>query len=668
MKSQSIIFLITFLLSLFCFAQKGQTVGATDPEDQSETTADDTSNGRSNTNDRNSNGDNSNGGELYSSPSSGRSGNCPFGPPSERSRELLNRTATYLNNLRNQTAASCPAISGALESAQSAMTALQREQSNEVFSSNPREANCVNYESRLRQEYDFAVSLNSGRSISFDNDRSSPYNNCSPGEGFEECAQQVYVRRLNDSISNCSNTAQASLNAQTRNNLRLLTNSTLDLVRNPNVCGPEAVQSILQLGLSQATASASLAQGFGLAGLGISLAGEVLGALANSIFVRNSPREFLTRLQQDANRPELFCLYYDVQRSALQCDIDINQNAVIESGSNRRPECVSEQNALADLQQFSNQLKSQLDEAASGTTVARTNSAYAAGRQLRERLQQQVPGSENRTYLDLLQDAQREGASSTDSYVRTDALQLGNALRLYEQAERSSDPATKRTQLATSTSMLLGYSLSDRDTNSFDLNAYMTAYLRRRLEGDSNLASVLNTSAASEAVRRSNQDMLHQQRQANADRNSLDIALSSLVTTSRSKFTDQLRNLNRQYTQLGSRQSPVANMQWLGEMLNICRTTQGMSYFRNDQRNSRLNLNESPDRDYQSICAQFNCPGVTQANQLFIPFDPTSSQYGDGEPEQRFQRYQCALIRNSQRATQRLENNLRTSGTICGQR
>ena len=223
---------------------------------------------------------------------------CPFQEVSPANKDILNRVESALRLLESESR-NCPQAENAVRALQASLQNLQRSQSLQVYSNNPGQANCVNYEGRLRREFDVAVSSMQGNS--FDFGTVSNYSTCASSGNPSACAQQVYVRQLSQASTICKNTAKADKNQVIRDSLEQMTNTSMALISNSNSCGPKAKEAIIQTVITQATAAASLAQGFGLIGLGINIGGRLLSALASNFLNKNSATSFLEKISAEKN-------------------------------------------------------------------------------------------------------------------------------------------------------------------------------------------------------------------------------------------------------------------------------------------------------------------------------------------------------------------------------
>ena len=590
------------------------------------------------------------------------SASCPFVAAGADTTALLNRVQSALRTLDNETR-NCPAVQQAISGAQNSLQALQRSQAQQVFSTDSSRANCANYEDRLRRGYDVAVaSLNNQIPSSGYN----VYSRCAsaPDSQRQGCAEEIYRTSLSEMVTSCGYQANDANNQVARDALENLTNLSTSLISNPGQCGEGAKQAIIQTAISQATAAASMAAGFGLAGMGIGIVGRLLSAAVGAFANRNSAQHFMEAIRDEQSRPSRLCLFYDVQKAALQCEKSIYQNARPVSQPSEL--CEQDRSGIAQLAQFTTQIRASLNATPEGATTEaqRRQRVIEASREFVTRLETQV--SPGKTYINLLEDAGQTLAGSDSPADRVQAVELQRATALYSRM-KANPPQTSEaanSQMSELSSLLMGYSVSDSEARTLNLPDALARYQALKAAGGTIAGNLNNAQAVNAGLQIGNAGAFQaQQAVANyADQTGLDLALSAMVTRMRREFVDYLKTLNRDYEAYKNTQSdPTARMQWLEPMLNLCMSTQGMSYFPDDDRQSRLRMRTAPGREYSEICEKFNCPGG-ELYQRFNPNDPA----GQGTPVDRFQSYQCAMDRRLPAAKVKLRENLQRNGTICG--
>ncbi len=588
--------------------------------------------------------------------------NCPFQEPSRDTKQILNRVEDALRNLEAESR-NCPQADQAIRASQASLAALQRNESLQVFSNNPSQTNCTNYEAKLRREFDVARSNSEGSS--FDFNISSTYQKCSGQADASSCLEKVYVNQLATASANCTNLVTAEKNQIIRDNLESLTNTTMGLISNSSSCGPKAQEAIFQTVIAQASAAASLAQGFGLVGLGINIAGRLLSAIAGNFFNKNSASSFLEKISAEKSRPSRFCLYYDIQKAALRCEDSIYKNQTTVQTSN--PICETQNDAISNLRELSSQIRGPLLAMPTKNESEKKQALLDQSQSFIQALEQPV-GTDGKKYIDILSDASDTLSKSDSPTDLTQARELKEAVDLYKQmkSNKTADPNKLVSQLTELSSLLMGYPVAETDTRSLNLPKALSRYVAIKNAGG--LASTVNaTQSLLTALEYGNKEATEAAvgiKKIN-DQNSIDLALSALVSTLKPEFEQRLVALNKDYSEYKDKEKNAErHLQWLGEMLSICMSSQGISYFPAHANQSRLNMSAQPGKTFQQICEQFNCPG----EKIYLPFNEKDSRYGNGSRIEKFENYQCALDRKTKSAIDSLANNLKVSGKICAEK
>lgn len=342
---------------------------------------------------------------------------CPFQGPSPSVMDLVGRVQSGLRTLKNEAANCNQAVQAAVDAAETQITALMRQQREGSFSINTAEISCSNYEPRLRRQFDVAVAEFNSNLPRVGNS-TAPYSACYNETNFNECAERVYVQQLSARVDSCGSQAQNVDNQTIRSSIEQLTNLTDDIIQNSGTsCQGNTANGIVQTAIAQATSTASMAAGFGLVGLGVSMAGRLLSSLANRLLNDNSAERYLNGIAEDIANPSRFCLFYDVQRAALGCENDIYQNALSVVPTN--PDlCQDTRNALAQLTSFSTAVEGRIDS---------------------DRLIQSLSrpvGSTGKKYIDLLRDTSRflQSESRNNPFGRHAqyASELQRAISIYD--------------------------------------------------------------------------------------------------------------------------------------------------------------------------------------------------------------------------------------------
>ena len=356
-------------------------------------------------------------------------------------------------------------------------------------------------------------------------------------------------------------------------------------------------------------------------------------------------------------------MYYDIQKAALRCEESIYKNqAIVQTANNI---CNADRDALSNIINLSNDIRNPL---------ATTSFKDAAEKKqyLLSQTQSFIQGLENpvdekgKKYIDVLAEAGETLATSPSPADIAQAQELKKAVNLYNEMKqnKTADSNVLVQKLTELSSLLMGYQVDDNEARSLNLADALSRYMAIKNTG--NLASTINSS------RMLQQAIDHGNREASevvsnlkkmTDQNAIDLALSSMVSTLKPEFEQRLEELNKDYLAYKDKEKNAErHLQWLSEMLSICMSTQGMSYFPNHPNQSRLNMQDQPNKKYQQICEQFNCPNES----IFVPFESKTDRYGSGSRVEKFESYQCALDRKLPLANQKLADNLKTTGKICG--
>lgn len=592
---------------------------------------------------------------------------CPFQGPSPSVMDLVGRVQSGLRTLKNEAANCNEAVRTAVEAAEAQINSLMRQQREGSFSINTAEISCTNYEPRLRRQFDVAVAEHNSNLPRVGNS-TAQYSACYTANDFNECAEGVYVQLLSARVDQCSSQAQNVDNQAIRSSIEQLTNLTDDIIQNSGTsCQGNTANGIVQTAIAQATSTASMAAGFGLVGLGVSMAGRLLSSLANRLLNDNSAERYLNGIAEDIANPSRFCLFYDVQRAALGCENDIYQNALSVVPTN--PDlCQDTRNALAQLTNFSTAVEGRIDS---------------------DRLIQSLSrpvGSTGKKYIDLLRDTSRflQSESRNNPFGRHAqyASELERAIRIYD--DIASNPISnfdaaviqrrseQQAELAsiltggrgTATTAASGDDSSPAVARNLNLSEALTWYLQSPGNGggSGNVAGLLNNSTSlAEALRRADDDTraaregLRSSMRNGADNQMLDRLLSAATNTMSRPLERRLQQLYDTYSQNAGQQADARReMDWLDEMLSICMSTQGAAHFGRDPRVARLDLRSEPSEPYRRICSAFNCPD----GSLFVPFEQFTGNTTGASTEDRFKNYQCASDRRLSGASVTMRNRL----------
>ena len=632
--------------------------------------------------------------------SSGNS-TCPFLQNSGSAQALIESTQAHLTSLKQQNSEQCGAFNTQIEYISKQFESMQRTLSDSTISVNSGQIDCNNYENHFRREYELALSIQSGLATSFEDNSFVEACKEKSDLSFEDCAQEFYAKALGDKSRTCQNQNQSNLNQDTRANLENLTNTLESLIRNGNSgCGSVSTSVIAQSALQQTTAALALSQGAGLPALGISIVGRLLSALAGKLFENpDSAQNLLTALDNDQNRPDIQCLYFNLQQSVLGCDTRQNPSSVFSINQPSTPVCIQSVNQLESLSTFSRQLSRTLTqiqtaEAERGNQTddsdkpskALTDAGQAGFDQFYELLYDPVNNAprkmpDGQTVEQFYNDVAASMLKSKSLTDRPQGLALQRILNEFNTLNSSTvapkDVAKRTHELSMQLAGLSG-------EPALNLPSLIERYMRNRSATDKNFANALNMSRIQRQTqaatgRTATAEM--SQSQSEQDRSRLATALYAMVNErkTRNQFVGRLEQLERDWQRVQTSSNTDTKMSVLNEMFGLCMTTQGMAYFSADNK-SRATVatftNTTPRRDaqpYSAVCSKFNCtPDSEDSNQsLLIPFNPSSSRYGSGTVSDKFGIYQCAISRSYASRLQRLRQNISNSGAaatnqICG--
>ena len=618
------------------------------------------------------------------------SSSCPFQAPSASVQALADRVKGALESLKNHAERECSSITPLITEAQQNIDALVLTQQNASLPVSGVPDMCVNYQARLRRELDLVVAQKNKLIVSYD-EPNPDYARCDTNPNFNECANEVYLTLLNERVERCGARIDGAQNQQLRDNLENINRSLQNIISGSNSCPSSAVaQSIMQTAIAQATSTASLSAGFGLVGLGVGLAGRLLSSLATRFFNRNSPEQFLNSIGSEEDRHTRFCLFYDVQKANLKCEQRVHSQGLQVTPPSNSDICVERAGAFDRIGSDILQIRRHIDSAARATASSsasgdRSIAAVSAALRYDDSFStfmdnMTLPvGNTGKNRMDILREMAdslgRQGANTTNA---SSAVAIREALKINDNIARLRASGTMNSATITEmqnqtvefVKLLTGLPTTSLPNNSFN---YATALqnhkslppLSSSAAGTTVAGTLTKANEVAEIALDSNNYMTSAQNilQNGADENMLELLLSASVTQLRPEFTRRLREQNERYIRYrGTTSDPTTNMRWLGEMLAICMTTQGASYFPNHRSNSMLEMSNRPNEDYQRICSQFNCPNQS----VFVPFDANASNLGNGTLLEKFTNYQCASDRRFPAALENMRNNLQRSGTICG--
>lgn len=613
---------------------------------------------------------------------------CPFLTNSANAQRLVEQTRTHLQNLRSEEAERCGPMNAQINRISNAFANLQTTVANDAIAVDPSVIGCSNYENRLLEEYNLAVAIHERQETTFLNN--TFYTNCQNDSDVPACLRREHESAFGRMTRRCSLQNQQSLNVETRNNLDIITTSLEQLIRTEGEgCNAVARQNIFQVALQQGTAALALAQGAGLPGLGISIAGRLLSAIGGILFQNNdSVDNLMSAIDAENNRPHIQCLYFNLQQTVLGC----------ESGSKNQPAEPSEPPANS-TNQICEATVSNLDALNNFAVDIRRNLRLPENNQTPTREMQETNARAFSGFHQLIYDGNSpralfEGGPSvlsmyqematalSQSNLATDQMQ-GEALnRVLQQFQTIQNNRTmpNRSAAIQDLSLQLAGLAGDPPLN---LPEMINRYKASRSSQDQNFAAALNASRMQQTALGASALAAQAQAQSQneQERQRLATSLYALVNTgaTRRHFVDRLEQLERDWARVSASTDPDSKMPILNEMYGLCVSTQGMAYFHNDPR-SRSTVtsfsNATPRRDaqaYNSVCSKFVCQ--PPAEQLFTPFDPNDSRYGSGTVSDRFKRYQCALSRSHAAGLNRLRQNIRSNSSpsltpipnqICG--
>jgi hypothetical protein len=615
------------------------------------------------------------------------SSSCPFQAPSASVQALADRVKGALESLKAHADRECTTITPLITQAQQNIDALILTQQNTALTTSGVPDRCVNYEARLRRDLDLAVAENSRQIVSF-GPPNAAFSRCKTQPDFNQCANDVYLELLSSQVEQCGTRINGTQNQQIRDNLENLNSNLQGIISGSNSCPSSTVaQSIMQTAIAQATSTASLSAGYGFVGLGVGLAGRLLSSLATRFFNRNNPQQFLNSIGTEEDRHTRFCLFYDVQKANLKCEQSVTAQSIQVAPPTNTDICVDRSTAFDRIGSDINQVSQFIANAATATSASgdRTPASISSALRYNESFGNLIEnmdspvGNTGKSRLDILREmADSLGRSGASINNISSAATIREALRINENITRLRREIGTNPQAVTEiqsqsvefVKLMTGLPTTALPNNSFN---YATALQNHRslpplpssniagttVAGTLNRASAVALIATdSNNYMRSAQNIL----QNGADDNMLELLLSSSVSQVRPELTRRLREQNQRYQEYrGNRTDASASMRWLGEMLAICMTTQGASYFPNHPTNSMQEMRSSPNDEYRNICSQFHC----QDNSIFIPFE-SALGLGNGTQLERFTNYQCASDRRFPAAVQKLRDNLQRTGNICG--
>lgn len=585
---------------------------------------------------------------------------CPFYRDTATVANLITTTRTHLTSLVNrarQDQEHCGAVSANLDATNTAFERLTANAGQGAFPVNPGDVACANYEATLRQQYNLAVAESNGTLPSTSSNQFS--NLCSDRPDVLGCIQESYTSQIGSWDRRCRNQGLQNLNADTRQNLEAMTASIDALVSNADSCSSIGRESILQAGLQQATATASLAAGIGLPSLGISIVGRLLSSIASRIFNSNNPENFLRTLNDNNERPGVQCLFYDLQRTALGCETIENGAAPVIAASNT---CETNISHLVEISDFSRQLNSRFEDPAATNS---SDPAVVTRSRDYNRMFDEISTKIN-PHLELLDGVATSMSAPTASVTnRSQGRKLALLLAEYRSLNApGSTPSDASIQEFVQ-------KFANQGNNGVDLSDILQRHLSMQSGADQTFANNLANSAIRRVINSTSAESINIQNdlaRAEQSKDHLSDALTAMVRVSRNRFADRIETLKNNWVRASpNTRNPAEKMALLNELFTMCMTTQGMSYFNGPQK-IHLFSQARPNPKYQSACQMFQCPAAPNRPALFEPFDQNDAQYGNGATPvaDKFARYQCAQNRRLNQKLNQLRQNIVGSGQICG--
>lgn len=651
-------------------------------------------NGLSNNNYNNNfgNGNNSffGGQNLIGEQSKLLSKSCPFKKEVKGVKDLLDSTKNQLSILANDS--TCANVASAAKVMNQTLTtslqnAFNSSSSDSGFNGNGYQysppmtstPSCDSYyEQNLAFDYNLALKMSTMDSSTVP----ASYQRCLMAPDFSICAKDLYVAQLAYMGAKCPEEklrqSRTQRNTQMAQIMRDLSDNFDALIKNSGSCNNTSVaQTVLQTSLNTLTAFGALAPSMGLAGVGLSVVGKMVGTLFDNFFDKNSPNKLLSAIRKEEQMEDLNCLNYMLQRETLQCEklvLDKKPTVPQMEGTGACFDYYYNNRQGLAISDFVKQLES------IQTVMQNPGSFSPPPKPASDKSFDRIFQSMNKVIVDPLDEGKKvkfsdyltKVSANLNSSVslesRANGKVLGDFLTSFKTLENSIynsgssvDPATIKQQM--DSFKLQAKSLADGAEGNLFENA-IANYWENKDQAD-NFQQIRNFGRLRSDLRigyESTVDLYRGIQDLEAyggSQRKLDVAHTAFVNGFKDKFSERLNVLDKTYTSNQSRQSRSDTLLDIVPLVQNCALNAGIYYFEesSNELKSRNYITSSVPSDYQKACGRFSC--------YLNVFNPESFKTAENRAIA-FRSHQCGLIVKYPKILEDVSKEFREKGTICG--
>lgn len=613
---------------------------------------------------------------------------CPFKKEVKGVKEILDSTKNQLSILANDTTCANVAsaarvmnqtLSTSIQNAfegQSSQNEYNYSGSYSSTSSGVQSCN-ANYEQGLSFDYNMALKMNSM-------DQSlipMAYQRCIGVADFNKCTSDIYIAQLAYMGAKCPEEAmkksRTQRNAQMSQIMKDLSDNFDALIRNSGSCSNTSVaQTVLQTSLNTVTAFSALAPSMGLAGVGLSIVGRMVGSLFDNLFDKNSPNKLLGAIKKEEQMEDLNCLNYMLQRETLQCE------KLIMNEAPKAPQFIFGGNCYEyyygnkdlSIKDFISSLE-KIKTASNLTFSTMPNPALAPT----DKSFDKIYRSMNKEIFDPFENKKIRFSSYLDKVVqnllqsesleaRSSAQTLNDYLQSYKNLEKamqdkSENADPKKVTESLELFKLKAKALANHSNGNLFENAIESFWENQgqastlaKIKNVGRLRSDLQTGFESTLeLYKGIQDL----EASGGSQRKLDVAHTAFVNAFKERFNDRVSTLDKTLTANMSKQTRLDSMLDLVPLIQMCSLNAGIFYFNesNSELKSRNNIVSSIPSDYQKACGRFSC--------YMKVFDPKAIEKEDKRAEA-FRAHQCILTVKYPQILNDVTKEFKEKGTICG--
>jgi hypothetical protein len=588
---------------------------------------------------------------------------CPFRRDSSSVDQLVKQARSALQNLADQNA-KCPAtkkIAEQMEKNLSAILEYNQRKNDSQANLDTNTLSCSNYESVMREEFEFVVNQNQLRNTSWVQSNVSRYSSCgnsgAGGDPFEVCASKIYAAGLKSQMMKCNGVRQMVEDKGRatfqQNVLKDLATDAKILLENSKQCqgDPQTSKFVLQSVLGAVSSLGYLSSG-PLMGAATALTGDLLSSFIQRFFQDKSPSALVDYIDAEYQSEELNCLYYELQNRSLNCGQLIRRFNPV--ACNRDTQFFY---MISSIGQIEAVVEREKDQDALLKELDKLNSIFRTGwfNEVHDPQQPNEPALPARDLMkkiagpdfpaDELWQASQEISGAYNDPGASPETRKQALLKLLKPIRESLDRRAKGGEAFSETLKRKGrdYWIAADKGTEYEKN--INAMFAQKFDWDVPAFSPINEKTVRELV------------DASGAQNKLDIAHSAFLAGYQKKFERRLEEIAERFEQNRKFQSDEDSALDLIPLVQMCSLNASMFYFESTDMTKKVrnNLSSRPSSAYRSACSLISCQ--------IPPFD--LNRFPEERRPREFRNYQCSMPFKYPEALDKILKNMKKLHRPC---